>query len=310
MHFKKFLIIALPLVFFFMAACNSKPNTPPSSPISNFGPGFDGDGVMGNKEKTYISFNKAEQKATIISVIKEEQKANRYLKEPTTPMQDLGEIAFSLVHLSADEKTLTLEGDTRSFYLVTASLIEADKDILAVVAPLPIEGSTTHRIFVTTTTMTGSLGGSGLTSAIQTCNSEGRSEFGANTNWVPLVSTSTSDAASRVTMDGTFYNTRLSVHGNYTNGPQIVATSLAQLWSGALTNSPDFHKDGSSAMASIWSGSTAAGTYSGDNCSDWTDGTPGSNGTLGISESNTPTWISLAMPTLCSMQNAIYCVEQ
>lgn len=123
-------------LFLSLGACTSNSGSPaPTTAI--YGPKFDGDGVMGNKEKNYIAYVQGATKAAIVSLQKEETKAFRFTKELSKPIEGLGEVALNLLQRSSDGKSLKVQGESQTFHLVQATLKEVDADLPAVLATLP-----------------------------------------------------------------------------------------------------------------------------------------------------------------------------
>lgn len=97
-----------------------------------------------------------------------------------------------------------------------------------------------------------------------------------------LLSTSSSPIRDRLTFDGPFYNTL----------DQLVANSKADLFDGTLSAIVGYDQFGAlvPVAARVWTGSDAAGNYSGQPPGDWN--TQVGVATVGIAVSTTATWLS------------------
>ncbi len=118
--------------------------------------------------------------------------------------------------------------------------------------------------------------------------------------WKALVSTTSTNANSRITTNYATYNT-------YGSGNQLLAYSGSDMWSGNLRNSPNYYANGSYAYQSLWTGSNSDGSLSSNgNCSDWT--TTSGSGQYGNSNSSSASWISNGTPG-CGSSMHLYCVS-
>lgn len=123
-------------LFLSLSSCTSNSGSPaPTSAI--FTPKFDGDGVMGNKERNYIAYTQGATVARVVSLQKEETKAFRFTKEFNKPIEAKGEVALNLIQRSSDGKSIQVQGDAQVYHLVQASLKEVDANLPAVLATLP-----------------------------------------------------------------------------------------------------------------------------------------------------------------------------
>jgi hypothetical protein len=167
------------------------------------------------------------------------------------------------------------------------------------------------KVFVTSTTYNGNLGG--LTGADAKCQARADAAALGGT-WKAILSDGTTDARDRMGYGWDYLNT--------TNGRIVV--SVGDLWrctydnlgAAICLNSP-INMDESGNIVSyptrVWTGSLSDGTritqYSAS-CSGWTSGSSGSGGTGDISLRDT-TWATISPPMVgCANLHRLYCVEQ
>lgn len=112
-----------------------------------------------------------------------------------------------------------------------------------------------------------------------------------------ILSSDTEDAASRITISGPVYNT----------AGQLVANDAADLWDGTIAASLVYSETGLFWGPTVVTGSTAAGTKTGDTCSNWTSTT--GTARYGLSSATTSDWISFNEDS-CEMVRALYCISQ
>jgi hypothetical protein len=161
-----------------------------------------------------------------------------------------------------------------------------------------------HRIFVTSTTYTGNLGG--LSGADDKCQTQGASLGGT---WKALLSTPTVNAKDRVTIVGPVKNLRPAGSG----GPQTIATNAADLWNGNIGFPVRYSESGGS-INGLWDVYTATdsdGNYDGWSgaCSNWASTAGGIYVTVGSSNAAGADWIA-AEDGDCGESRRLYCIEQ
>jgi hypothetical protein len=159
-----------------------------------------------------------------------------------------------------------------------------------------------HRIFVTSTTYNGNLGG--YDGACAKC-AERAAAAGLQLTYKAILSDSNGSAASRIVflggaivkIDDLGQRTNVDGDGNLWNGIQapidrtefgIVVLSDVVVWTGTNAN-----------------GTTTVFTT----CANWTDGTPDDLGTRGRTDMITPSWISSGAQN-CSIAQRLYCISQ
>lgn len=162
-----------------------------------------------------------------------------------------------------------------------------------------------HKIFMTTASYTGNLGG--LAGADAKC-AAAATAGGQTGTFVALLSTTSVNARDRYTgASDPIYNTN----------NDLIAVNQSDLWDGTLlasTNYDEYSNPGPSVgSVSIWSQSLAGGTYglssNGNNCSDWTNGTSSAS-LSGLNGKTDSTWIYATTYAWCNQGNRLHCISQ
>ena len=156
-----------------------------------------------------------------------------------------------------------------------------------------------HRVFVTSTTHTGALGG--LAGADAICQNLARDADLPGT-FIAWLSDSSESPSIRSTQIGMPY-----LKGTST----VVANDWSDLTDGVLASPINVtEKGGGVAGDYVWTNTAANGTaVGGHHCADWTDGTSGSSGRFGTLSSTTSDWTSLGNGT-CDTLRRLYCIGQ
>jgi len=167
--------------------------------------------------------------------------------------------------------------------------------VLATAAP----ALAAQRVFVSSTTTSGDLGG--LEGADESCQLLADAALLGGT-WVAWLSTSDRDAIDRLLGDGPF----LLVGTN-----EVVAASRAELTSGTLQNDIERDEMGVQVPAAVWTGTDADGTAadSGNFCDDWSDASNEVFGQTGASQMTDAAWTN-ANQVFCNLEIRLYCFEQ
>ena len=171
----------------------------------------------------------------------------------------------------------------------------------------------TKRIFTTSTTYNGNLGG--IAGADTKCQTRADAA-GLGGTWKAIVSIGNSNspltdkAKGRIGYD---WDVLTNVHG-------VPLISSYQIWvvedlsngqfkGVALNMRMEFDEFGNKVSGVAWSGSTDEGEPSGNDCNDWTSNSAAFDGTYGLTYDRTANWISNT--TLdCANNFRLYCVEQ
>jgi hypothetical protein len=152
------------------------------------------------------------------------------------------------------------------------------------------------RVFVSSTSQTGNLGG--LSGADTICQSLGSSLTPAGT-FVAWLSDDTHDAKDRVTSSGPWY--RL-------DGIKV-ANSKADLIDGTVFTSINYDNTGSySPMTDAWTGTNSGGTRSIYYCSNWGSPSSGVYGTVGNISTASSSWSDVTHFS-CNASYKLYCFE-
>lgn len=161
------------------------------------------------------------------------------------------------------------------------------------------------RVFVTSTTHDGNLGG--LATADARCAEAAANGKLGGGPWVAWLSTDTAAAATRVTSTGPW----VRLDG------ALVAANKAQLLSGALSNPIAITELNAAPPAPryVWTGSNASGTYFGGLCYGWANDAPYNFGMVGVDDAKDATWTAAAAGgypggASCDTAAHLYCFEQ
>jgi|LULF01.1.fsa_nt_gb hypothetical protein len=161
-----------------------------------------------------------------------------------------------------------------------------------------------HRIFVSSSTHTGNLGG---TSGADSICKNLASQAGLVRTYSAIISDNTNSAKNeRLVFSGAIYTVDASGQQN------LVANSGSALWntdSTDLLNEINLDENGNIVNDNVWSGTDSDGGSLNTNCSSWTSSLVSESGFSGQSSSATSEWIE-AIPKNCNETLRIYCVSQ
>jgi hypothetical protein len=174
-------------------------------------------------------------------------------------------------------------------------------------------GNSTPRIFATSTTHTGNLGG--LAGADAIC--QARASAGSFPNsafYKAFISDSVTNAKDRFNLTGDLYNTRPSGSG----GMQLIGLNMADIIDQSIYNYVGYDESGStiSSVYNTWTATNSNGTKDGVHCSDWSSSgstyakvgsTSRTNGDW-INDSTTGYFTAPTGNSYCSSQSRIYCM--
>lgn len=179
-----------------------------------------------------------------------------------------------------------------------AATADASVDAPADAPPPDAEaGPTQKRVFVTSTTMNGNLGG--LAGADAKCQTAANAA-GLGGTFIAYVSVeNVIDARDRLTGTGPWH---------LVTGP--LAVTKAQ-----VTNAPISHaidRDESGALVTggqVWTATGSAGRFLDDDCAGWTVGSVARHAAVGNPQATSNLWVA-ANPDDCNIANRLYCFEQ
>ncbi len=157
-----------------------------------------------------------------------------------------------------------------------------------------------YRIFTTTLTYTGNLGG--LTGADAKCQAQADSASLTGT-WKAILSDSGTNASGRLSFaSGIDFTNMLGT---------TVATSAADLWDGTISDAVNFDQLTAPRGHTVWTGSAFSGLGAAEHCLDWSSTNNAQTGRYGNpSDSSTPNnWLSSGTIT-CDLSQALLCVAQ
>ena len=164
-----------------------------------------------------------------------------------------------------------------------------------------------HRVFVTSTTHTGNLGG--ISGANSICNTRADAA-GLTRNYEAILSDDSvaADSSQGLSFVGAIYIVDSS------NEKTLVAGSGSDLWSAdtsALTQQINVDENGNTILSttSTWTGTNSDGGSQTDNCSNWSSSSSSDDGEIGDTSSTIGDWVEGGTAT-CNQSLRIYCVSQ
>ena len=211
-------------------------------------------------------------------------------------------IATTTQYASTYTDTGLTNGSTYWYKVAAINTVSATTfESVHTAAASAVASTTVHRIFATSSAHTGNLGG--LSGGDSICQTRAN-EAALGGTWKAVLSSSATNASSRITIGGPVYNLRLGSAG----GRQIVATNSGTFWSTSHTNPIDFAETGATVGAAVFTGTDTSGTkVTSQNCTDWTLGSGGSHA-YGSSTSTSSNWIWTSNNT-CGTSSRIYCID-
>jgi hypothetical protein len=190
-----------------------------------------------------------------------------------------------------------------AFLSFLAYLLVAIPDYLRNVTPatevqLPETGVGDYRVFVTSQTFTGNLGG--VSGADNICQSlADNAKLGGR--WGVWLSTSSINAKERIVDEAYFL----------VNSTSRVSEDKSDLTDGSLISAISLSETQASIDGLVWTGTLENGTGSGINCSNWTSSSSAISGQVGNSNESNSSWTSSEVNTANSCNNSyhLYCFE-
>lgn len=188
-------------------------------------------------------------------------------------------------------------GTSGSYYSYRACVKDASSVVLKQYKKENVMASntTTHTIFVTSTTYTGNLGG--IAGADAYCAARATAA-GLPETYKAVISTTASNASSRLTISGLVYNTV---------GVKI-ADNSTDFWDGSFDTYVYADEFGVTNSNYVWTGMNTNGTYINTRtCSDWT--ATGSSGAYGHAGSYSTSHLNAGNDS-CTTAYSLYCISQ
>lgn len=165
-------------------------------------------------------------------------------------------------------------------------------------ASAPLAGSSINAnpVFVTSTTVTGGIGG--LPAADAICQARAAAGGLPPGNYIAWLSTFSVDAASRLGTARGFVRT---------DGKLFADTQTGLFINQAVLNTILTDENGLAVtLDDVWTGTLNTGTAAPNNCADWTNGTGSLTGTAGLTQGGPVSWTLYSFPT-CDTQAHLYC---
>jgi hypothetical protein len=193
---------------------------------------------------------------------------------------------------NTDIQTLDLTGDT-----LTISGSGSSVNLAAAMGVSDLDAQLTRTIFITSQTYTGGLGG--LSGADDLCQARADAA-GLSGIFVAWLSDSARSVSTRLDRVGIF---------ELVDGTRI-ADDWADLVDGNLQAGINVSESGGAvADGPVWTGTTASGSASTNNCSNWSSSVGGNDGDVGQSGSTGSPWTANGSAA-CNTSARLYCVEQ
>lgn len=159
----------------------------------------------------------------------------------------------------------------------------------------------TKRVFVTSGTYNGAIGGLGGADSI--CSTSANAA-GLGTGWVSLLSDSGVDgyAVNRAPLD---WGTLTNMNGD------VVANGWNDLWDGSVAAPINRTQTNAVLNSYAWTGSFNSGLYAGNACIDWTYGSTSATYYTRIGSSGSSgSWFDISGTVVCNSLRSLYCIEQ
>lgn len=161
-----------------------------------------------------------------------------------------------------------------------------------------------HRIFITSSTYTGNLGGiSGADSKCQTA----AQNAGLLRTYKAIISDSSDEARDNLSLVGEVLN--IDSSGNQ----DTIVEFGANLWDSSLDTNIKYDEFGNFQSGRVWTGTDSdGGNTSGtlENCSNWSSSSSGVDGGVGDSTSSFGDWVEDASTQTCDNSFRLYCISQ
>jgi hypothetical protein len=159
-----------------------------------------------------------------------------------------------------------------------------------------------HRIFVTSTSYNGNLGG--LTGADAKCKSVAQNA-GLRRDYKAIVSNVSTNIADRLTITGSIYK----VVGS---NKVLIADSASALWSPPLLSAVDRNENEASVTSGsqVWTGSADDGTKALNFCDNWNSNSVSQQGDYGIADRTDGQWLDAGSNSTCNNSKRLYCISQ
>ncbi len=155
------------------------------------------------------------------------------------------------------------------------------------------------RVFVTSTTQNGNLGGLGGADAICAARAAAAGLTGVYKAWLSDASTA---VGSRITRAATIPYRRLD--------GAMIAANWQDLTDGVLAAPIDKDENGATVTGDVWTDATIAGAIDAAECLAWTGITTGFKGQTGASTATNAAWTHDVVFEDCAQSRRLYCFEQ
>lgn len=168
--------------------------------------------------------------------------------------------------------------------------------VTATESPTPVLSSAHKRVFLTSTSLSGAVGG--LDAADMYCRSAA-TNAGLTGTYRAWLSTASTNASDRIADVGPWYSTL----------DKVVFSSKAALGEAPAAQIVD-ERGAASSTPDPWTGTDAQGAASGQDCEAWTNATGDAKATTGTGFASDPEWGGGATTLHCDAQAPLICFQQ
>lgn len=165
-------------------------------------------------------------------------------------------------------------------------------------------GADDHRVFVTSTTYSGNLGG--IVGANLKCASVAQAA-GLKRSYKAIISVKDQEPLNTLAFSGAIYTVDSSENTN------LIVSTGSDLWNANtvdLLNQINVDENGETVAVSVWTGADGSGGDQNEtNCDEWEDSSIGQDGQFGSTTNTDDRWINTNFED-CANDNALYCISQ
>lgn len=155
-----------------------------------------------------------------------------------------------------------------------------------------------HRVFITSTTTDGNLGG--ITGGDSICSARAEAA-GLKRTYKAILSDGSSNAKDRLTLTGAVFS--------FAGSKKTTIVDLgADLWNGNLLSAIAYDELGNSSTNDVWTGTDSDGNAFFDRCSDWSTNSSGTDGLAGDPQSSGQNAFENG-PESCDQLLSLYCIS-
>lgn len=201
----------------------------------------------------------------------------------------------------ATDQTITQYATPGSVYNYTACLLDAVNLQTTMTLATNANSTASHRVFVSSTTYQGNLGG--LSGGDAKCQQQADG-VGIGGNWRAILSDGSTSAVNHISVLSS---------GVKNMAGSTVATNSADLWDNVISTPINLTEGVITSNIEVWTGTNGNGTSHASTCSSWSNSGSGTNGRTGLSSvsgtgSTSDDWTSFRSRA-CNGLRALYCID-